>query len=230
MQAVNADDALRLAAERGWTRARLLTDDLNAAMPSPDLAGRPRADPVDRSRFMEGLSPWRAELLTLWIMYRSSLVFVLLAIGVLIYRRVVGRPVGWMDAVSVGMVCLPLVLWMASRGGLAGLHRQMQLAYVRGDYGAVLRVVGRFRAKAANLVAPEFAEVVAAEWHAKALARQGKLDQALAVVEALRQIPGVQPVRRAGRPPVLRPRRAAAEAPRHGAAVVGGPRAAGAEV
>jgi tetratricopeptide (TPR) repeat protein len=126
--------------------------------------------------------------------YRTLAIPVLVALAAIAYRRWMSLPWGLPDIASALVALMPIALgWWTSYE--LGVYRRVQLAQFRARPDRVIALLPALRKVLLRTMGKTAASVIVAEWHAKALARLGRRDEALAKVDTLAADPTVSAYR-----------------------------------
>ncbi len=169
---------------RGYGEVSLHTDDIDrAALIKPLAESRDKAISARsllRLRYMGpiGIMFWQVGLLYKALRYPLIGCF----IG-LVVRRFLSYPLGRVDAVLGAALVLPIFLSFLFRNPGKTLRR-VEIAIIDGNYEEVIRLIPALREETSVL--GEAASIaMATEWHAKALANLGRIDEAVSLMDQL---------------------------------------------
>ncbi|MBS0198547.1 MAG: tetratricopeptide repeat protein [Planctomycetes bacterium] len=190
--AVDSEGAVRQAAKRGLENIEVLADDFTAILPDATPIGVRPADP-DQVHRVSKRTPAANEILRLLQTYHSFGWLPATGVVILIARRFLARPPGVYDAVLLGLLFVPLALWALNRNRPSDLFRRMQLASVEADFQSVLDLADEFERVRKGKLSEEYVIIVCTDWRSKTLARLGRLEEALELVDRLKSDPRINP-------------------------------------
>ncbi len=185
VRAVSAEEAVTQMKMRGFSDIQLETSDFETIFQA-ETQGRVSAEdrlklrhPTDLQRFMfhlkcnlRGLSP-----------------LVALGLAVVGARRIMGLTPNFWDIAAVVLVILPVFFALRTTRRLNSI-REVQVAYVRGDFDTVLAIADRSAKRGASPATAAWA----AYWKSKVFTRRGRVAEAIQQVEARGMIAGISPV------------------------------------
>ncbi len=192
VMALSADDAMRRLRQKGYTAIELQDDDL---VPrdgeNQELSADVRRTVSPQIRLqLNTATPRRARWLTVVNTYRQGYARDLIAVAILVGRRCLNYPFSWIDYLLLAFLALPLLLVFAlTRSG--DRYFNLQLAALENRSDDVLKLVDKLEPTLRKLGAHGALE--AATWRAKALARLGRMDEALSMMERAKAQPGLEP-------------------------------------
>ncbi|WP_165246545.1 tetratricopeptide repeat protein [Paludisphaera soli] len=177
VEAGSTDEAVRIAREAmGLDEVVLHTDDAGALYSrQADVAGA--ISPRDYLRFRDLPAPIAGLLVLSRNLYRGRRWTMLLALGVVAFRRWDGRPWSWVDWLATAYLLAPALFAAAAQifRGEAGSYERMIDAVAWGRWEEVLRLVDELQG---SNVPPE----ELAFQRARALAGLGRVEEGLAAV------------------------------------------------
>ncbi|MCR4410960.1 MAG: hypothetical protein NUV77_00880 [Thermoguttaceae bacterium] len=174
VEAASADDAVKTLRDRGYTEIVLHTDDVMAQCAGPGLTNQ-FITPADHV-VMRRLGQWGYMLFVLAKLYRQGWSLNLLAVGFLVFRRVMAYPWGFLDVLAIGWLLMPLVVVLVGQFlGPARKYNELIEQVAWGRWEETLRLLPAIRSK----IPPQEAAVR----EAQALAGLGRLDEGLAVLQ-----------------------------------------------
>ena len=174
---------------RGHTDVKLLADDPSRlSLSSAQTRERTTKFFTAREQARMASGTW-SPLQTVGKIYRSALIPIALCLVIVVQRRAMGRPWSWVDAGLGAILMLPLVLLPLSGGRVRILH-MVEAAGLAGDYERVLRLLPALAGAMAPMGKAAVDLHITTE-RAKALAGLGRLDEALAAMQALEDRPDI---------------------------------------
>lgn len=128
-------------------------------------------------------SPLKNWVFLIGRLYKSFRVLIFLILGVLALRRFMSVPLnGWDLAISL-MLFMPLLVFFILPKVAAYSQNEIMDEYFRGNFDNVLDLCDKYIKTAAAYRTPEEIATLTTEYRAKCLAKKGKLNEALALVE-----------------------------------------------
>ncbi len=148
--------------------------------------------PPEPAQYMQDLleikasSPLKNWVFLIGRLYKSFRVLIFLILGVLALRRFMSVPLnGWDLAIGL-MLFMPLLMLFILPKVAAYSQNDIMEEYFRGNFENVLDLCDKYFKAAAVYRTPEEIATVTTEYRAKCLAKDGKLNEALALVEMFR--------------------------------------------
>ncbi len=185
----SAAQAMQILRQRGFQEIELLTDDVfsRTGQLARATASQANLDPRIQAELRHA-TPAKKKWLLILSVYRRSMFLILSLVLLFVVRRYMHKPMEWFDYATPVFLLLPLGLTLfASRA--TNLYRLLQIAAVEARYQELLTICDKLEPTMRKLGAPGRLDL--ATWRAKALMGLGRAQEAFAVMEAAKQLPGV---------------------------------------
>lgn len=121
--------------------------------------------------------------------YVARWLFMIFA-ALLVYRRVSGRPFGFVDWLCVVILALPLLLTLIAMLG-SNAQTKLEMLNVRGRWEDILDLLPSYRKEFARKLGEPQADLATLSWAAKVYTRLGRFDDSDSALEKIRSNPDI---------------------------------------